>query len=258
MTTRATPVVRDLVVRGRDADELSLAVAELRAGETLERSDGDELVAVVLDGVVDANVGGEDLGRAGGRSEPFSSPGHAVYAPAPAPLGLTAVTETARVAVVGAAPGDAPGGPARIIGPGDQTVATVGRGNWERTVRTIVGPNQPAARLLVGETINPPGNWSSYPPHKHDEQRPPDEVSLEEVYFFKVEPDGGFGIQLLYEPGSEQAFTVRDGDVAVIRSGYHPVAAAPGYRLYYLWALAGEGRELIPWFDPQHAWVQER
>ena len=258
MTSEATPLLHDLIVRGRDTDELSLAVGDLRAGETVERSDGDELVAVVLDGVVDATVGDERLGRAGGRGEPFTSPGHAVYAAAPAALRLTAVSETARVAVVGAPADGAPGGPARIIAPDEQTVATVGEGNWQRTVRTILGPAQPAARLLVGETISAPGNWSSYPPHKHDQHRPPDEASLEEVYFFKLEPEGGFGVQLLYEPGSEEAFTVRDGDVAVIRSGYHPVVAAPGYRLYYLWALAGEGRELIPWFDPRHVWVQER
>jgi 5-deoxy-glucuronate isomerase len=61
---------------------------------------------------------------------------------------------------------------------------------------------------------------------------------------------------MLYGNGDERTFRVHDGDVAVIRSGYHPVVAAPGYDLYYLWVLAGESREMAPRLDPQHAWVQ--
>jgi len=124
-------------------------------------------------------------------------------------------------------------------------------------VRTILGPEHEAGRLLVGETINPPGNWSSYPPHKHDEHRPPLEVQLEEVYLFKVDPPGGFGVQLRYDDDGEDVRTVRDGDVAVITSGYHPVVAAPGYSLYYLWVRAGNGRVMAPFLQPQHAWFQQ-
>jgi 5-deoxy-glucuronate isomerase len=121
----------------------------------------------------------------------------------------------------------------------------------------MLGPEHAAGRLLLGETINPPGAWSSYPPHKHDHEAPPEEVRLEEVYLFKVDPAGGFGVQVHYEAGVEEAVVVRDDDVAVIRSGYHPVVGAPGYSLYYLWIMAGDGRQMIPHFDPAHAWVQE-
>jgi 5-deoxy-glucuronate isomerase len=247
-------MIQQLVKRGRDAAELDLASGELAAGETLALDEGDEVVAVVLSGEVEV----PGLGPAGGRSDPFGEPGHAVYAPPGERLALTAGAAGASVAVVSAAPnGDSPpAAPARIIGPDDQRIATVGTGNWERTVRTMIGPEDPASRLLVGETLNPPGNWSSYPPHKHDEHRPPDEVRLEEIYYFKVAPEGGFGVQLRYGPAGEESFMVREGDVAVIGSGYHPVVAAPGYQLYYLWALAGEGRDMAPWFDPRHAWVQ--
>ena len=133
----------------------------------------------------------------------------------------------------------------------------MGEGSWARNVRTILGPEHAASRLLVGETLNPEGRWSSYPPHKHDTHEPPDEVRLEEVYLFRVQPENGFGVQILYEPGKERSFVVRDGDVAVIPSGYHPVVAAPGYELYYLWVMAGQGREMVPRFDPEHVWVQE-
>ena len=81
-------------------------------------------------------------------------------------------------------------------------------------------------------------------------------MRLEEVYLFKLDPENGFGIQLRYDGEGEEAFTVRDGDVAAIPAGYHPVVAAPGYALCYLWVMAGEGRQMIPYLDPEHAWVQ--
>ena len=119
----------------------------------------------------------------------------------------------------------------------------------------MLGPDDEAGRLIVGETLSPPGNWSSYPPHKHDRQAAPEEVALEEVYFYRLQPAGGFAVQIVYGDDRESARIVRDGDVVTIASGYHPVVAAPGYALYYLWVLAGEGRELVPYLDPGHAWV---
>ena len=250
-------MIEALVATGKDSEVIELGYGPLEPGEELALDGRDEAVAVVLSGTVEAWAGDEALGRAGGRSDPFSEPGHAVYAPPGAPLRLVAGDGGAVVAVTSAAPGDDPPGPARIIGPGDQRIATVGEGSWQRNVRTILGPEHTASRLLVGETINPPGCWSSYPPHKHDTDEPPEEVRLEEVYLFRVQPENGFGVQILYEPGQEHSFMVRDGEVAVIPSGYHPVVAAPGYQLYYLWVMAGQGREMAPRFDPDHVWVQE-
>ena len=250
-------MIDQLVTRGKDTDAIDLGYGRLQPGEALALGGDDEVVAVVMQGDVQAWAGDAELGRTPYRPDPFTTPAHAVYVPPDKPLRLAAGEDGAVVAVTSAPPGDGEPGPARIIGPEAQHVATVGGGNWERTVRTILGPDDAAARLLVGETLNPPGNWSSYPPHKHDEHIPPEEVALEEVYLFRVDPAGGFGVQMLYEPGAERTFVVRDGDVAVIRSGYHPVVAAPGYDLYYLWVLAGEGRQMVPRFDPQHAWVQE-
>ena len=124
-------------------------------------------------------------------------------------------------------------------------------------MRTILGPDDTASRLLVGETLNPPGNWSSTRPTSTTATSPRRRLRLEEVYLFRVEPEGGFGVQVLYEPEGESTRTVRDGDVAAIRSGYHPVVGAPGYVLYYLWVMAGEGRAMAPRFDPEHVWAQE-
>ena len=247
---------RVLVAPERDGDLIGLTVADLALGERFETASNLETVVVVLGGVVEVVANGVSLGLAGGRPSVFEGPGHAVYAPPGTTLGLTA-TRPAQLAVATAPVGEGAASAARIIGPGDQRLAETGRGNWARSVRTILGPEHAAGRLLVGETINPPGNWSSYPPHKHDRQVPPDEVRLEEVYLFKLDPPGGFAVQVRYDDDATEAFTVRDGDVAVIRSGYHPVVAAPGYSLYYLWVMAGDGRQMIPHFDPAHAWIQE-
>ena len=145
-----------------------------------------------------------------------------------------------------------------LVAPDEVATVHRGRGNFSREVRDVVPAERPGVRLLVGETINPPGNWSSSPPHKHDREAPPEERRLEEVYLYRVEPRQGFGLQLSYggEPPAERAFPVRDLDVVAIPAGYHPVVAGPGYRLYYLWGLAGSARELRWYPDPDHAWVE--
>jgi len=249
-------MIRTVVAPDKEGDLIGLDLADLAPGEAFESAGDRETAVVVLGGVVDVEAGGHPLGRAGGRLNVFEAPGHTVYVPQGISSRIVART-AAHLAIATAPAGE--GGPAtaRIIGPADQRLAEVGSGNWSRTVRTILGPEHAAGRLLLGETINPPGNWSSYPPHKHDRQAPPEEVRLEEVYLFKVDPAGGFGVQVHYEGHSEEAFVVKDDGVAVIRSGYHPVVAAPGYSLYYLWIMAGDGRQMIPHFDPAHAWVQK-
>ena len=105
--------------------------------------------------------------------------------------------------------------------------------------------------------MNRPGQWSSYPPHKHDTEIPGVETRLEEIYFYKVNPKQGFGYQRIYtgDRALDLAVTVENDDLVMIPKGYHPVAAAPGYSVYYLWALAGPERRMTPHDDPQHEWV---
>ncbi len=252
--------IRQLTTAGGNTAHITLSLVDLAAGEGLEVGAEGESAAVVLTGRVGATVDGAPLGAAGGRSSVFEAPGDTVYAPPGAATTLTAngdaPCQVAIAETVAEPTPDAP--PARVIRRSDQRIAEVGRGNWSRTVRTILGPEHAAVRLLLGETINPPGNWSSYPPHRHDRHDPPREVDLEEVYLFKVDPPGGFGVQIRYDlGGAEEAFLVRDDDVAVIRAGFHPVVAASGYALYYLWVMAGDGRVMMPHLDPAHAWVQD-
>jgi len=130
-----------------------------------------------------------------------------------------------------------------------------GKEGFRRTVYNLIDEKFPAERLLVGETFNQPGNWSSFPPHKHDRVAR-GERRLQEVYFFKVQPEPGFGLMRLYDyEGLDQTYAVRNNDVVWIPRGYHPVSAMPGHRLYYLWALAGDGRKLRWNTDLQFRWL---
>ena len=112
---------------------------------------------------------------------------------------------------------------------------------------------------MVIEVYTPGGNWSSYPPHKHDVHNPPAEVDLEELYYYKVSHPDGYAIQKVYTPDRriDATLTVRDGELVLIPEGYHPVVAAHGYDVYYLNALAGSARSMAASDDPAYAWVRE-
>jgi 5-deoxy-glucuronate isomerase len=138
-----------------------------------------------------------------------------------------------------------------------------GAGQASRQVNNFCAAEAfPADRLIAVEVLTPGGNWSSYPPHKHDQRRE-GEVPLEEIYYFEIAGDGGVGYQRVYSSGADRQIDVcaevRSGDVVLIPHGYHgPSMAAPGYDMYYLNVMAGPGAERV-WLacdDPAHAWVR--
>ena len=145
--------------------------------------------------------------------------------------------------------------PVRLVRPEDCGFEIRGGGNATRQIVDILPPAFPADRLLVCEVFTPAGNWSSYPPHKHDVDRPPGEVKLEETYYYRF-ADGdanAYGIQRLYDTRADQVLTVRHGDVVLIRHGYHPFVTAYGYNAYYLNVLAGTRRSMAASDDPRYA-----
>ena len=148
----------------------------------------------------------------------------------------------------------------RLVTPTDVEIEVRGSGNATRQINHILKPEFPAQRLLVVEVFTPAGNWSSYPPHKHDEDHPPGEVVLEEVYYYRTqnEPPGAFAVQRLYSPqhGTDVTETVRDGDIMLVPHGYHTTCAAHGYDLYYLNGLAGDRRSMASADDPSLAWIR--
>ncbi len=150
-------------------------------------------------------------------------------------------------------------------GPAEEVpVELRGAGQAARQVNNFLAPEAfPADKLVAVEVLTPDGNWSSYPPHKHDECRAGEAV-LEEIYYFEIAARGGsagFGLHRLYTADGEIDLTetVRTGDVVLIPRGYHgPSVAAPGYPMYYLNVLAGPAEERTMAFcdDPAHAWVR--
>ena len=115
-----------------------------------------------------------------------------------------------------------------------------------------VEADRPAERLFLVEAITPSGNWSSYPPHKHDVDDPPRETYLEETYYHRFRPAQGFGFQRIYtsDRSVEKAIVITDGTLVMVPGGYHPVVTAPGYTLYYLNVMAGPVRQWRVTFDP--------
>jgi 5-deoxy-glucuronate isomerase len=145
-----------------------------------------------------------------------------------------------------------------LIRPEEVEIEVRGAGNATRQINHLLKPEFPAERLLVVEVFTPAGNWSSYPPHKHDEDKPPGEVVLEETYYFRTAAPEAFAVQRLYSPrhGLDLTETVRDGDLMLVPYGYHTTAAAHGYDLYYLNALAGDRRSMAAADDPDLAWIR--
>ena len=236
---------------------LEVGILRLTAGGShASIAEGSEVALVIFEGRATIEVGGDRWEGLGGRSDVFQCPGDSVYVPLGASYTVSAQTDL-EVGVCKALT-DFEGMP-QVVRAAEVNAAWRGRRNFERHIRNIMLDNVRAGRLLVGETINPPGNWSSFPPHKHDEVIPGQETKLEEVYLYKITPECGFGLQRLYsaEGGMDEAFVIESNDAVAFPRGYHPVVAAPGYKLYYLWALAGEERRMQPRDDPRHAWVTD-
>ena len=130
-----------------------------------------------------------------------------------------------------------------------------GGGNATRQIIDILPPSFPADRLMICEVFTPAGNWSSYPPHKHDVDNPPGEADLDEIYYFRMREPDGYAFQRLYtaDGRSDRTFTVADGDLLLIHEGYHPFVTAFGYDAYYLNVLAGSRRSMAAADDPRYA-----
>jgi 5-deoxy-glucuronate isomerase len=132
-------------------------------------------------------------------------------------------------------------------------IKQVGKGDYRRKVHTIFERVQSKidSNLIVGETFNEPGKWSSYPPHKHSVEKPPYETRYEEIYFFKIKPHDRFGYMRVYDNKTDSSISVCNDDAVIVTDGYHPVCALPHTRLYYFWVLYGRNKKLINSFDPK-------
>ena len=261
-------------VVGRDTpgwQHTGIRVADRGEGDRVELTETDvERIVVPLAGSFEvAHAEGDDSAhtRLQGRRSVFDGPTDVLYLP----VGRTAtLTGRGRVAVA-----EAPASvrrPWRHIAAAETPVELRGAGASSRQVHNFGTPQAlDADRLIVCEVVTPEGNWSSYPPHKHDEHVPGQESRLEEIYYFESAPAAGsaasadtaFGMFSTYSsPAGEIDINamVRTGDIALVPYGYHgPAVAAPGYDLYYLNVMAGPDPDRA-WLisdDPAHAWVRD-
>ena len=237
----------------------SLTVVRLAPGATWEAETGqDEVALVPLSGGCTVASGGESW-EIGGRADVFDGPTSSLYLPVGTGYSVTnSGNGPLELAVTGSRAERA--FPARKIEADEVLIEIRGAGNAAREIRHIVAPAFPAQRLLVVEVVTPSGNWSSYPPHKHDVQRMPTEADLEEIYYYRIDKPEGFALQRLYTGDGriDQAWTIRDGDLLLVPEGYHAFAVAHGYTGYYLNILAGADpvRTMQPVDDPVHAWTR--
>jgi len=236
---------------------IRFGLLNLPAGNSFEELNKKfETVLVILEGSCYIECAGKIWGKIGKRKSVFESKAYAFYVPPHFKYKVTADRQRAEIAVC-KTPANIKSVP-QLITPGKVCSKKVGKANWRRNVYDIVTDNVCAEKLMVGETINPLGNWSSYPPHKHDSDNLPYESKLEELYFFRLEPEDGFGVMRVYDRNKmDEIYVIKNNDVVTIPKGYHPVGVIPGYKIYYLWVLAGEKRIMKPSDDPIYKWVKE-
>lgn len=230
--------------------------AEDRAAEVT----GDrEAILVLVEGRARITAAGRDFGEMGARMDVFEKTApHCVYVPAGSDW--SAVATTGSTLAVCTAPGTA-GRPAQVIGPAGITPETRGRGANQRYINNIAMESRDVAdSLLVTEVFTPSGNWSSYPPHRHDEDDFPNMTYLEETYYHRLNPEQGFGVQRVFTEDSSLDVTMSVGnhDVVLVPRGHHPCAAPYGYELYYLNVMAGPLRKWRFANHPDHDWIYRR
>jgi 5-deoxy-glucuronate isomerase len=229
----------------------------LADGKTYERATGNrEFLAVVLGGKATFVVNGQRFENVGGRPNVFSGKPHSVYIPCGSELAV--IAQGASEIGLCSAPSSLATAP-YMISPDRVATGVWGAANFARNYHQILTlasqPDLPAQRLIVGETFTPSGNWSTFPPHRHDKEDLPREAKHEEMYFFRVSPADGFGLTRYYSDDVDASFIVRDYTILMAPKGFHTVVSAPGYTTYYMWALAGNHRIQASVEDPSLAWV---
>jgi 5-deoxy-glucuronate isomerase len=234
-------------------DFITFRVLQLVSGASWRgETAGEEMCLVLLRGTARVTIDGETSHTLGPREDVFASYPHALYLPHGHVFTIDAI-DTCEVAEC-RAPSTASLEPVHVR-PEDCGCEVRGGGNATRQIVDILPPAFPADRLLICEVFTPSGNWSSYPPHKHDVDDPPREVDLEETYYFRMRDPDGYAFQRLYtaDGTADETYKVEHNDLLLIREGYHPFVTAYGFDAYYLNVLAGTRRSMAASDDPRYA-----
>jgi 5-deoxy-glucuronate isomerase len=250
-------------------ETFSFQARRLRSGRRWSFQTGDnELALVILGGVVDVTTNRGEWRGVGQRANVFAGMPHALYLSLDTTLTVTAASDCEfAVAWVAADQEFAP----QLATPQGMEVEIRGGDHATRQINRIIPPGFPCQRLVVVEVYTPGGNWSSYPPHKHDIHTLDAagnlaQADLDETYYYKIDRPEGFAIQRVYTDADsplaragypfDAAVIARNDDVVLIPEGYHPVSCPVGYTAYYLNVLAGSAQSLAAQDDPDFAWVK--
>jgi 5-deoxy-glucuronate isomerase len=261
----------DGVTVGADPDRagwryLSFRAQGLASGETVPvaHPDQETVIVTIGGGGVRIELDSGPALELRGRASVFTGLPWAAYIPAGSGariVGRPMDREGRAIIAYGQATASGRPGVARspmLIGPDDVEIEIRGAGQATRQVNNLVMPDFPADRLLCCEVFTPGGNWSGWPPHKHDVDDMPYEAVLEETYYYQISRPEGWGVARLYfRDGRPDGFwAVRTGDLLLVTEGYHPFAANQGYDAYYLNFLAGDRRTMQASEDPDITWVR--
>lgn len=243
-------------------EHLNMAARRLNAGMTFSgQTGGYEQAHVILGGRCHVRFSGGEYPNVGRRPNVFSGMPWAVYLPPGVDYEIEALTDGFEVAScwVRAEAEFA----ARLVTPRDSAIELRGGENASRQINGILPPGFPCQRIVAVEVYTPGGNWSSYPPHKHDVHRTGPtgallEADLEEFYFYKLDRPEGYAYQRVYtdDRNLDELIMAQNHDVVLVPEGYHPVVGAHGYTTYYLNFLAGSAQSLANSDDPAYAWVK--
>ncbi|PZQ99649.1 MAG: 5-deoxy-glucuronate isomerase [Cereibacter sphaeroides] len=252
--------VHDISAKDADWGYVGFTLYRLAPGQTATEATGNrEVILVLVEGKARISGAGRDWGELGERKDVFEkTPPHCLYLPNGTDWKAEATTNC--TLAVCSAPGHS-GHEARRIGPEGITLTPRGQGANTRYINNIAMEAQDwCDSLLVTEVFTPAGNWSSYPPHRHDEDDFPRMTYLEETYYHRLNPSQGYGIQRVYtEDGTlDETMAVSNHDVVLVPKGHHPCGVPYGYEMYYLNVMAGPRRNWRFQNDPAHDWIYRR
>ena len=244
-------VVLDATPEGVGWTDLSFRVLVLGSGQTSSGETGANEIAIVpLAGA--GWIAFEGQRHPVARRDVFTEKPSLAYLP-PGTSYEIGADDGLEVAIGGAAASGRY--PARFTGPDELASFVRGGENVARGVTVLLDPSFPSERLIAYEIVTPSGNWSSFPPHRHDGRL--GTSRHEETYYYRLEPADGFAVQRMYAEDLDLDVTVtaRQGDLVLVHAGYHTVATAPGTNAWYLNFLAGEGKPVTQLNDPAYDWV---
>ncbi|KAF0104181.1 MAG: 5-deoxy-glucuronate isomerase [Chloroflexi bacterium] len=244
-------------------EHLHFAAIKLKREQSWSFDTSDyELALTILGGTCDVTSSAGNWESIGSREDVFHGMPTTLYLPRHTTFTVKAVSESLDFACGWAK--TEKDYPAVLVKPEDVIVELRGGDNVSRQINKMLPAGFPCDRLVVVEVYTPSGNWSSYPPHKHDERKLDNkgnliEADLEEIYFYKIDKPEGYAYQRIYTDDRtlDELFLVSDSQAVLSPEGYHPVVAAPGYNVYYLNILAGSDQSLASSDDPTYSWVKE-